>query len=320
MIATGWWEALAYVWVIALLNLTYAAATALGVHPVAFLLEAFLLGGIALVVIAKPGENAVRIVLAPQTWGYGVATIASEILYFMMIAYVPPADASIFMRLNILLTILLTWLLLGRAITGLRLLGMAIVLIGLVVTAAFYPMARSAPFLGATLAASAFMSIRNLSAEFHPWNRSARTVVDKMRVTGLVVLATSCVGLVATALIAWLVAQGVLPATPLLPPLAQFVALPTLLLSLMMGCILITVMQYLMFSSVVKITSENFFAVMALSPLATLVLQEAAARAGVIGALPAGWSILPFMVLILIGNLLIVWPGRPAIGDEVARP
>ena len=50
----------------------------------------------------------------------------------------------------------------------------------------------------------------------------------------------------------------------------QFVAGPTVALSLVMGCLMITVMQYLMFSSVVKITSENFFAVMALAPAAAM--------------------------------------------------
>jgi hypothetical protein len=146
------------------------------------------------------------------------------------------------------------------------------------------------------------------------------TVTEKMRVTGLVVLATSLVGLAAASALAALVASGNLPATPLLPRVDQLVAMPTIILSLVMGCVMITVMQYLMFSSVVKITSENFFAVMALSPLSTLILQEAAARLGVAGVAPAVWAILPFTLLILIGNVLIVWRGGRAVGDELSGP
>jgi drug/metabolite transporter (DMT)-like permease len=320
MITSGWWEALAYVWVIAILNLTYAAGIALGVHPTAFVLEAFLVGAVSLLVIAGPGPDAVAIIRAPQTWFCGFATIIGEIFYYLMIAFVPPADASVFMRLNILLTILMAWLLLGRKIGGLRLVGMAIVLIGLVITACFLPTARSLPFVATALGAAAFLSARSLVAEFHPWNRHARTVIEKMRVTGLVALATSCVGLVAAVALSLLVADGVLPPMQALPPLDQFIRLPTIVLALVMGCILITVMQYLMFSAVVKITSENFFAVMALVPLATLILQEAAARVGLIGALPAGWHILPFMLLIMAGNLLIVWRTGPTLGDELSRP
>src|SRR5438093_592628 len=198
MAASGWWEAFAFVWVIGFLNLTYAAGIALGVHPTAFLLEAFLFGGLSLILIAKPGANAHRIIFAPQTWGYGGATILGEIFYYLMIAFVPPADASVFMRVTILLTILMGWL--------------------------------------------------------------------------------------------------------------------------VVGCIVITVMQYLMFSSVVKITSENFFAVASLSPLATLILQEADARLGLVGAGAAGWGILPFILLILVGNLLIAWRGGAAGGDNLLAP
>jgi drug/metabolite transporter (DMT)-like permease len=320
MAATGWWEAFAFVWVIGCLNLTYAAGIALGVHPTAFLLEAFLFGGISLLLIAGPGENAHKIILAPQTWAYGAATIAGEIFYYLMIVFVPPADASVFMRVTILLTIVLGWLAVGRRITPMRGLGMAIVLIGLFITGYFFPATHSVPFLAATLASAASMSVRNLLAEFHPWNRRGRTVIEKMRVTGLVVLATSIAGLIAASVLAALVAYGLLPPLPALPPVHQFLALPTVVLALTMGCVIITAMQYLMFSSVVKITSENFFAVASLSPLMTLILQEGAARLGLIGAGAAGWGILPFMLLILLGNLLIAWRGGVPAGDHLLGP
>jgi len=320
MAATGWWEAFAFVWVIGFLNLTYAAGIALGVHPTAFLLEAFLFGGISLLLIAKPGGNAHRIIFAPQTWAYGATTILGEIFYYLMIVFVPPADASVFMRVTILLTIFLGWLVVGRRITGLRGLGMVIVLIGLLVTGDFFPATQDPSFIAVTLASAGFMSVRNLLAEFHPWNRRARTVIEKMRVTGLVVLATSIGGLVAISLLSMLIEYGALPPLSAVPPAHQFLALPTLALALTMGCVIITTMQYLMFSSVVRITSENFFAVASLSPLTTLILQEAAVRVGLIGAEAAGWNILPFMLLILVGNLLIAWRGRAAAGDNLLAP
>ena len=132
-------------------------------------------------------------------------------------------------------------------------------------------------------------------------------------------LATSVIGLLAMAALSMLVDRGWLPASSAVPPAHQFIALPTLALALTMGCVIITLMQYLMFSSVVRITSENFFAVTSLSPLATLILQEAAVRVGLVGAGAAGWGILPFMLLILVGNLLIAWRGgAPADADLLA--
>src|SRR5262249_7754690 len=126
MAATGWWGAFAFVRVIGGIHLTYPAGLLLGLHPTAFLLEAFLFGGISLLLIAKPGENAHKIIFAPQTWAYGAATIAGEIFYYVMIVFVPPADASVFMRVTILLTIVLGWLVVGRRITPLRGLGIAL--------------------------------------------------------------------------------------------------------------------------------------------------------------------------------------------------
>jgi drug/metabolite transporter (DMT)-like permease len=320
MAAVGWWEAFAFVWVIGCLNLTYAAGIALGIHPAAFLLEAFLFGGISLLIIAKPGRDASRIVLAPQTWAYGAATILAEICYYLMISYVPPADASLFMRATVLLTILIGWFAIGRRVSALRGLGMAILVMGLLITAYFFPAARQPGFIAATLAATVFMSFRNLLAEFHPWNRRARTVIEKMRVTGVVVLVTSVVGLLVTSFVSLLMDHGLLPPSSALPPLRQFISLSTILLALTMGCVIITIMQYLMFSSVVRITSENFFAVTSLSPLATLILQEAVVRLGFPLAAPAGWGILPFMLLILLGNLLIAWRGGAPAGENLLAP
>ena len=318
MTMTGWIEAFAYVWVIAALNLTYAAAIALGVHPTAFLLEAFLASAICLLAIAGPGRNAHRILLAPQTWAYGVCTILCEIFYYLMMAYVPPADASIFVRLNIPAAIAIGWLFLSRRVGRLRILGALFIIGAVVFTGWWFPVTHAAGFVGVTLATALTMAGRNFFAEFHPWNRAARSVIEKMRVVGLVVLATSLTGLAVTAGLSQLVEHGTLPPTAALPTLDQMRHGPTLVLALLLGCAIITTMQYLMFSAVVKITSENFFAMMVFTPFATLALQEITGGLGLPGVKPGGWYILPFLCLLLVGNLLIVWPARPA--PVTARP
>ena len=114
MNASGWAEAMVYVWVIAALNLTYAVAIALGVHPAAFLLVAFLASSVCLLAIAGLGQAPHRILFVPQTWAYGLCTILCEVCYYLMMAYVPPADASIFVRLNVPMSIALGWLFLSR--------------------------------------------------------------------------------------------------------------------------------------------------------------------------------------------------------------
>ena len=160
------------------------------------------------------------------------------------------------------------------------------------------------------MATAGTMASRNFFAEFHPWNRAARTVIEKIRVVGLVVLVTSLFGLAVTVGLSLLVSQGIIPPTSALPTPAQMVHGPTLLLALILGCAIVTAMQYLMFSAVVKITSENFFAMMVLTPFVTLMLQEAMGGLGLPGVKAGGWYILPFLCLLLIGNVLVVWPAR----------
>lgn len=310
MRTSGWAEAMIYVWVIAALNLTYAVGIALGVHPTAFLLEAFLASSFCLLGIAGLGENPWRVLAIPQTWAYGACTILCEIFYYLMMAYVQPADASIFVRLNIPVAIALGWFFLGRRMSGLRLAGAIFIIFAVAVTAWWFPATHAAGFAAATIATALTMAGRNFFAEFHPWNRAAKTVIQKMRVVGLVVLVTSLTGLAVTGALSALVAQGLLPAMAALPSLEQMTHGPTVLLALMLGCGIITAMQYLMFSAVVKITSENFFAMMVFTPFATLALQEVVGRLGVPGIKPGGWYILPFLCLLLVGNLLIIWPAR----------
>jgi drug/metabolite transporter (DMT)-like permease len=312
MKASGWIEAFVYVWVIAALNLTYAAGIALGVHPTAFLLEAFFASAICLLAIAGPGQNAYRIVFAPQTWAYGACTILCEIFYYLMMAYVQPADASIFVRLNIPVAITLGWLFLSRRVGTLRIAGALFIIGAVAVTGWWFPATHAWGFVGATLATALTMAGRNFFAEFHPWNRAAKTVIEKMRVVGLVVLVTSLAGLAVTGALSFLMSGGVLPATQALPTFDQMTHGPTLLLAALLGCAIITAMQYLMFSAVVKITSENFFAMMVFTPFATLLLQEIMGGVGLPGVKPGGWYILPFLCLLLVGNLLIVWPARAA--------
>lgn len=319
MQTSGWIEAMIYVWVIAALNLTYAAGIALGVHPTAFLLEAFFASAVCLLAIAGPGPAPHRVLFIPQTWAYGACTILCEIFYYLMMAYVQPADASIFVRLNIPVSIALGWFFLSRSVGRLRFAGALFIVGAVAVTGWWFPATHALGFAAATVATALTMAGRNFFAEFHPWNRAAKTVLEKMRVVGLVVLVTSIAGIAVTASLSQLSALGMLPATPALPTLAQMVHGPTVLLALLLGCGIITAMQYLMFSAVVKITSENFFAMMVFTPFATLLLQEAMGGLGLPGVKPGGWYILPFLCLLLVGNLLIIWPVRPEVVRRVVQ-
>jgi hypothetical protein len=154
------------------------------------------------------------------------------------------------------------------------------------------------------------LTFRTLVTEFHPHNRAAETVTDKIRVTGLVVLVTAIVSFAALAATAVLVGRGLLPATALLPTPAQMLHAPTIALAAVVGGLIITSFYYFGFSAVVKITTENLIAATAFMPLVILAVQLPATWLGLIRPIPFEPLLLASMGVIIAGVLVILWAGR----------
>ena len=135
---------------------------------------------------------------------------------------------------------------------------------------AYRPAVLPSPLLGSAFA----FNLRGFSAEFHPWNRRARTITEKLRITGLVVLVTSFASLALAGGCALLVALGVLPPIRWCRRRRRCCTCPTILLGVLVGGVILTAMAFLNFSCVVKITTENFAATSAFTPVAALLVQS----------------------------------------------
>ena len=73
---SGWIEAGIYVCSIGVLGLIYAVGHQIGAHPIAFILYAMVVSALMLLAATGPGPEALRIILAPQSWLVGIATVA----------------------------------------------------------------------------------------------------------------------------------------------------------------------------------------------------------------------------------------------------
>ena len=82
----------------------------------------------------------------------------------------------------------------------------------------------------------------------------------------------------------------------------------------------LTAMQYLSFSSVVKIGTESFIATTAFTPVATLIAQQAAAAAGVLRPMPMEWPTLPAIAAVVVGVLIILWAGPARPPPTIEQP
>jgi len=309
---SGWIEAVAYVIAIGALSLTYAVGHALGAHPSAFILYAMVASAVAMLAVTGLGPDARAIMLHPASLVVGFAIILIEVCYFLVISEVSPAHGTLVVRIGIPIAMLAGALFLGRRAPALAVAAGAVIVAATVyVIAVTAPAARWSVALWGTLT-GAFMVVRGFSGEFHPWNRAAHTVREKLRVTGLVVLVTSIMSLVLTALAATATATGLLPSSPIVPTIAQLAHVPTILLGTLCGGAILTLMAYLGFSSVVKITTENLTAMMAFTPVTAWMFQSAGVALGLIAVDSLDSRLVGAMAVFVGAVLVIFWAGHRA--------
>ncbi|MGE5511156.1 MAG: hypothetical protein ACM31O_07890 [Bacteroidota bacterium] len=307
---SGWIEAALFVLTISVLNLSYVGAHAVGAHPVVFIVYAMLIAAATLVAVTGPGPDAVRIISAPQSWLVGSGIIGMEAFYFLLIWYVTPAEASVLTRLAVPVSMAMGLSLGVRTPSAGEVLGALIVTAGVLWMVIGLDPSRVVAGVSLAFASAFVMCMRTFATEFHPWNRRAQTVVEKMRITGLVLAVTSSAGALLVVLLMALAHVGILHASHWLPTLDDFLHLPTLLVSVLVGAAVLTAMQYLAFSSVVKIGTGNFIAVTAFTPLATLIAQELATACGVLRPMPVDWRIWPAMAVVISGVFVLLLGAR----------
>ncbi len=307
---SGWIEAGLFVVAIAVLSVTYVVGQQIGAHPVALILYAMLASAAALLAVTGVGPDAVRIALAPQSWLVGIGTIGIEVFYYALLEHVGPAHGSLLLRVAIPLALLIGWMLFARRPRRLSVLGAGVVVLGIApLVFAVDGQHRGAVTMTA-IAAALSSNLRGFAAEFHPWNRRAKTVLEKLRVTGLVVLVTSLASLALTGGLALSIDAGWMPATELVPTADQMLHGPTIVLGTIVVGALLTAMAALSFSAVVKITTENFTATHAFTPVATLLAQVAASAIGLIPGYALDPGLVPAMATVIGGVLLMLYAAR----------
>jgi len=295
---------------IAALSIAYVVGQQIGAHPVALILYAMLASAVALLVVTGAGPDALRIVLAPQSWLVGFGAIAIEVFYYALLESVSPAHASLLVRLAIPLALAIGWTLFARQPHRLSALGAGVVLVGVVPLIVVIDEQHRAAAAMTAIAAALASNLRSFAAEFHPWNRQARTVREKLRVTGLVVLVTALASLALAVGFALSIWAGWMPATELVPTATQLLHGPTILLGTLVVGAILTAMAALSFSAVVKITTENFMATHAFTPVVTLLVQLAAGAAGLIPGYALDPGLMPAMGVVIGGVLLMLYAAR----------
>lgn len=307
----GWRDAVLFGWAIAALTVVYAYSAERGVHPVALLLSAMVIASIVMIASrGGPGPEALRIMAAGPSIAIGLLIFLLEASYYVALLYVTPAEVALLTRVSIPIAMLVALAFFARRPQPLAVAGHVAILAALAaLLAGIEHRAAVAGGLGALATAACFVA-RSFVIERHPWNRAARSIGERVRITGLVMLSAAliCWGLVLAAL--GLVGAGLLPPTRLLPSPGDFRDSTTLASAAIVGLLILPSMFYLSFSALVRIGAESFTAVGAFIPAWTLTCQIIAVSVGLIAPRSFDRRLLAVMGIIIAGTLVIVWDAR----------
>jgi hypothetical protein len=302
----GWVEAGLFSLALGVLNVSYGLGQQYGVHPVALLFWAMPTAAVALLIASGLGPDWRAILRHPLSLVVGGGIIAMEAVYYVLLGFVNPTDGSILVRLSVPIAIMLGYLIAGRRPGRLAVAG------GLVTLATIlWYTARvdsPAPLIALALGdvCGFIMSGRSFAAEHHPWNRAAHTIRDKMRVTGLVLGLASGVGIALLFAAMAAAAARIVAAPPWLPQFHHLADGSAVRIGLFVGVLVLTAMQYLGFSVVLKLGSERFIATGALTPVTTLIVQLIVVAIGLLQPIAFEWGVLPAIAGLIAGVVLII--------------
>ncbi|MEL6871423.1 MAG: hypothetical protein AAFO62_01230 [Pseudomonadota bacterium] len=308
----GWADAAKFVVCIAILSIVYEYATDRGIHVVAFILLSMTFAGLALIVLTGRHAQTVEILKTPLTWWLGAAFIFLEGGYYAMLTTMPPAEASLVLRLALPVSLIVAAALFSRRLTAVTAIGGVVTVAGVVWLLSGFEEAAVWPGLIFGALAVGALTTRTFLAERHPHNRAATTIEAKLRVTG-VLISAMCValwggtlGLMALQAAGWVDVGSALPAP------SAFLDAETIPLAAGFGAAVFTALNYFQFRAVVALGSERFLAVTALLPIAVILAQAIASGLGIIDTPVFDASLLPVIAMTVVGSLLVAFAAQPA--------
>lgn len=312
----GWLYANLYVLCIAVLSIIYAIAAERGIHVLSFVVTSMIFAGIAIVAMLGVDRRVLLIATAPLTWIIGASHLAMESSYYLMLASLPPTEASIMIRLSVPVSLIIGSLAFNRWPLPRAWTGAAIITGGVALMIAGLNWRESWAGILFGLGAATFVNIRAFASEFHPQNAAARSIPEKLRVTGVVLLVTALGFLAAITAATVVMHADAVPFMLALPSAADFADLEMIGLALLVGAALFTAMTYLQFSAVVAIGTERFLATTVLIPVAIAFLQYISQAAGLITAPSFNAGLIPVIAVVIAGTLLVVLAGRRDENDS----
>ncbi len=277
----GWLQALLAVMVfLGLCNVfgRYCIVT-YNTNPLIYSCVSFSSAALALLLYAGRGPLGKETMRSIDTWVYGVVLMCGYVFGMLLYAYVTSTEGTILQKISVFMSVMASWIFLGRVPDRYQLIGTSIITIGVFAVCWGLGQENLGTILLLALTYGGLQAARIFTAELHrPHSQAASQKKDpkaRARVISFVMFTMSCIFTVFCILLAGVQELQGERISEYLPMFSDFKHPPTIFLGIIMGVLIVVPLRILEFSSAHTIKAENFTTVTAFSSLGTMFWEWA---------------------------------------------
>ena len=254
------------------------AVDALGANPALYSSFSLFIAAFVLLVIAGPGRLGFETLKSTSTWLYAFFQIFMGVFETYSYTVVTATEFQIITRIQVLLSILIAFMILGRKPSKHDMIGCLIIISGVWVSVA----TLSAEIRGLAIVfiglSSLFFVLRSIVAETHKESNMTSGVKDECRVAGFILLITSFVFIAFYAIIGYV--SDITPISGLAgaPSIEDFLNGNALLAAFICGAFLISTAKYFYFVAIKLVKTENFALVGSFNIVVAFLLEGLLSR------------------------------------------
>lgn len=277
-ILKGWLFALFSVFVLWGLNnimISYSAKV-LEVNYLIYTCCAFISGSAMLLLIGGLKDDLAKETLrSPDTLIFGLVMLLGYLITLSLFFYTSATEGAFLQRISMIFSLLIAWFFMQRKPNIVNLISAILVLVGIGLICREIPEDNRGYIYLIMFLEGMALTVRTFAAETHKtYNRAMRESEDpklKTRVVGFVMFLVSIVFLIFSFMFATLQTfYPIFDNSSIVPVLSDFYDYKTIFAGLIAGIFLMTPLRLIEFFSANTIKSENFLALAAISPFATL--------------------------------------------------
>ena len=250
-----------------------------GCHPVALACSTALFCSLALIAVGDYKVRITPILQNRNTWFFGLTQILKNICLIYAFVYISSTQTNLLTNIEIVFSLLLTWLFFYFFPNRVDLLAMVFILIGCLVIVAGLP---ASVMVVATLwvfGGSLLTALRAIFAEVHPGNQKELSARERCAVTGWILLASSgafIIFFVILSVIASWLPESTVAETLILRrmPLPQeFISGPNVVGGLVVGVAIYAISMYFYFYAICLSNNEYFMMYRSLQAVFTYLVE-----------------------------------------------